>query len=367
MSHRVSVILLYMLAVLSGCERQYSLHPLVDIEYNSSSVDAVNVGYLLAQIEDHPEVSDNYLKLSDIYEKQGNNNEAIKLLQKGARATKENSVVLVALGRYYLQNGNLEELSAILNSLRNADPDNIDFLKLSSGYAFLLKDAENAIFFANRALLTNPVDDENLYLLANGKLLSKDSTSALNTFGEAYKLRKSYNNFSKVFDLALQLRQPNLASEYLDDFENTNKIVNCCYQWGALYNATGKRDSARWMLRNCEESVAARELLSYEMAKTYYPEQIDSALIYINEALGIEPRYLLALVFKAKALDRQGDFDQAMGIYESAIQIDSTYTIALDGLSNLERKVAYLRLVKRKENVQRDLELFKPLNSKTIN
>lgn len=367
MGHKVSIILLILLAVLSGCERENSLHPLVDLKYKSSSVDEAYVGYLLAQIEDHPEVSDNYVKLSDIYAKQGNNNAAIRLLQKGARASGGNSVVLLTLGKHYLQNGNMEELSVILRSLRNSDPDNIDFLKLSAGYAFLLKDAENALFFANRALLVNPVDDENFYLLANGQLLNKDSINALNTLGEAYRLRNSYQNFSKVFDLALQLRQPDLAREYLHDFESINKNVNCCFQWGALYNTTGKRDSARWMLRNCEEPGVARELVSYEIAKSFYPEQVDSVLLHTDEALSLQPRYLQALVLKAKLLDRQGNLEQARSFYESAIQIDSTYTIALQGLDNLERKVAYLRLVKRKENVQRDLELFKPLNSKKIN
>jgi tetratricopeptide (TPR) repeat protein len=107
--------------------------------------------------------------------------------------------------------------------------------------------------------------------------------------------------------------------------------------------------------------------VSYEIAKSFYPEQVDSVLLYTDEALSLQPRYLQALVLKAKVLDRQGNLEQARSFYESAIQIDSTYTIALQGLDNLERKVAYLRLVKRKENVQRDLELFKPLNSKKIN
>jgi tetratricopeptide (TPR) repeat protein len=367
MSHRISVILLFFLIVQVGCEPQFSLHPVVEINYNSSSVDAVYVRYLLNQIENHPEVSDNYIKLSGIYEKQGDINAAIKLLQKGTRLSGGNSEVIVELGKFYLQNGNLDELAVLLKLLRTKDPDNVNFLKLSSGYALLLRDAENVVFFANRALLANPVDDENLYLMASGKLLNKDSITALGIFAEAYKLRKSYANFSKTFDLAINLRLPDQARDYLIDFESSNNTVNCCYQWGSLYNAIGKRDSAKWVLRHCEEPLVAKELLSFEIAKTFYPENTDSVLFYVDRALNIQPQYLQALVLKAKTLDRQGNYDRAIGVYQSAIQMDSTYTLALQGLNNLERKVAYLRLVQRKESVQRDLEILKPLNSRTIN
>jgi tetratricopeptide (TPR) repeat protein len=73
------------------------------------------------------------------------------------------------------------------------------------------------------------------------------------------------------------------------------------------------------------------------------------------------------MVLKAKTLERLSNYEQAKNIYQSAIELDSTSTLAIEGLNNLERKVAYLRLVKRKESVQKDLEILKPLNSKTIN
>lgn len=367
MNRHLFKILSIILLSFAGCDPPVGIHSVVDLDQKVSTIDDTYVKYLLNQIQDDPKATDNYVKLSGIYEIQNKSEEAIRTLQKGVKATDENTKVLVELGKLYVKTENTDQLSDILKSLRNAEPDNIDFLKLSSGYALLLEDAENAVFFANRALLANPADDENYYLLASGKLLSKDSISALNTFEEAYRLRGSYDNFFKVFDLAINIGATEKAREYLLDFEDMNRAVNYCYHRGALYNATGKRDSARWVLQYCENAPIREERIDYELAKTFYPDQTDSVLFYVNKALEKQPGYLQALLLKAKTLDRQGNYNGARGVYEFAIQMDSTYTLATQGLNNLERKVAYLRLVKRKESLQRDLEILKPLNSKTIN
>ena len=107
--------------------------------------------------------------------------------------------------------------------------------------------------------------------------------------------------------------------------------------------------------------------INYELARSFYPQETDSVLHYINQFIEEKPNDLRGLVLKAKALENIKYYTEARKLYQAAIKIDSTATLAIDGLDNLERKVAYLRLVKRKESIQRDLEILKPLNSKEIN
>ncbi len=364
---RLAISAILMLAVFNGCKPDHGAHQMVDLKEEGSALDVTYVSYLLDQIEEDPEVSDNYVKLSSIYLKQRKTDDALRLLQKGAKETDGSVNVLVELGRIYLEQGKTDQLSSVLKSIKDKDPDNIDFLKLSAGYALRLKDYTNAIFFANRAMLTNPLDDENMFLLASAKLIDKDTLSALNVFLEAYEIKKSFKNFQEVFGLSVALKQTTEARDYLLDFESLNRDEDFCYQWGTLYNALGKRDSARFFLTSCNNPMAEEGQKDYEIAKTYFPYQPDSVITYVNRSLSQRPKSIPPMVLKAKALERQSNFDQAKNIYQSAILLDSTSTLAIDGLNNLERKVAYLRLIKRKESVEKDLEILKPLNSRTIN
>ena len=74
-----------------------------------------------------------------------------------------------------------------------------------------------------------------------------------------------------------------------------------------------------------------------------------------------------AHILKARTLEKINYVTDAKNLYLSALEIDSTSILAIKGLDNLERKVAYLRLVKRKEDIQRQVETLKPLIIKEIN
>ncbi len=357
------IIFLFILA----CRPDNNRHQIIEVAGESQDLSNFYITYLQEQIESDPEISDNYIKLADIYEKQLKKESAVTLLQKAARQTHEDTKVLLELGKLYLENQEVDRLSDILNTVRQKDPENIDFLKLSAGYALLRNDYTNAIFFANRAMLINPYDDENMFLLASAKLINKDSITALQNFEEAYQLKNSAKNFTGLFNLSLALGETSKARDYLIEFEKNHEDLNCCFFRGAYFNAANQKDSARTILKNCDETLFSEGRINYELARTFSPLETDSVLHYVNLFLESKPADIPGLVLKAKTLERINYFTDAKTLYQKAIKIDSTSRLATQGLENLERKVAYLRLIKRKENVQRELEIFKPLNSKEIN
>lgn len=353
--------------LLYGCESKYSMHEVVEIDNRGANLHDTYIRFLQDQIDSDPGVSENYIKLTSIYKEQERSDKAMLLLQRASRETKQDLSIMLELGKLYLEAGDVESLSAVLKSVRMEAGDNMDFLKLSAGYSLLRKDYTNAIFFANRAMLVNPYDDENTYFLASAKLINKDSISAYQSFVEAYNLKQSNKNFAKMYEMSLALKRFGEAKKYLVGFKHENEAVDCCYFWGSYYNSISQKDSAKTVLLNCDEARFSENRIPLELARAYFPRQIDSVLFYVDHFLKEKPNNVQGLVLKAKALERTGFYTESRTYYESAIKIDSTSTLALDGLNNLERKVAYLRLVKRKESVQRELDTFKPLNSKEIN
>jgi tetratricopeptide (TPR) repeat protein len=353
--------------LLAACEQEQGSHEIVDLKNTAKASEDVYIEYLLEEIDDSPDVSANYIKLTELYENQQKSTEKRRLLLKARRETNEDPEILVALGKIYLENNDAEELSPILRSIQEKDPENLGFLKLSAGYALLKNDYENAVFFANRGLLINPYDDECVYLLGEAKLMGKDSLSALEIFREAYALQNSRKNFDKVFETAVALKEAEEARTYLEKFEQHMPELETCYYWGMYYNRINQKDSARMVLSGCRPEAPRSVVVDFELARTYYPSQPDSVFYYLDRYLKTSPEDVQALVLKAKTLENMKYYTDARKIFQLAIKIDSTSTLAREGLNNLDRKVAYLRLKQRKENVKKEFESLKPLNSKEIN
>jgi tetratricopeptide (TPR) repeat protein len=364
---------MYIIAVCSicflfSCKQKISVHEIVHVDEKNKTSDDVYITYLSDQIDEYPEEGDNYLKLAKIYKRQNSITKSIVLLERANSRNPDNINVLIELASLYLLEENVDELSRSLNRLRRMDPDNMDFLKHSAGYSLLLKDYTNAIFFANRAMLANPHDNDNYFLRGMAQLIHKDSLNALSSFEEAYKLKNSYRNFASVFDVAVAVEDKDKAKWYFDDYNDKVANTFLCYEWGVYVNEFGNSDSARKILKECLEASAEEPRVKFELAKNYFrANEIDSAILYVDQYIQSNPGGTDMYVLKAQALEKRSYYTEAKKLYNYALEIDSTSTLANRGLENLERKVAYLRLVKRKEEVQKQVETLKPLNSKEIN
>ena len=243
----------------------------------------------------------------------------------------------------------------------------MDFLKLSSGHSLLQRDITNAIFYANRAMLANPYDDENYYLRGSAQLLNNDSINAISSLEEAYNLKKSYKNFAKYFDVILALKKYDPARTLLDDYALKNPEAELCNKQGAYFVATKEWKKAKSILLSCLDLKEDEQQIKLELAKIYYRyNESDSSLHYVNDFLNANPNSTSAMILKAKTLEQISYFTEARKLYNAALEVDSTSTLAIKGLENLDRKVAYLRLKKRKESLQRQVEVLKPLNSKEL-
>jgi len=368
MKHLLYIIALCSLCFLFSCKQKISVHEIVHVDEKEETSDDVYISYLSNQIDKYPDEGDNYLKLAKIYQKQNSITKSTVLLERANSENPDNVNVLIELSSLYLLEQNIDKLSRSLNRLRKIDPDNMDYLKLSAGYSLLMKDYTNAIFFANRAMLANPYDNDNYFLRGKAQLIHKDSLNALSSFEEAYKLKRSYRNFTHLFDVATAVHDKEKAKSYYDDFRDKGAYNSLCYQWGTYQNEFGDRDLARSILKKCLESSPGKHKIKFELAKNYFrANEIDSALLFIDQYIQSNPSGTEMYVLKAKALEKRSYFTEARKLYNHALEIDSTSTLARRGLENLERKVAYLRLIRRKKDVQRQVETLKPLNAKEIN
>lgn len=356
------------LVLFLGCKPKNGAHKIVYTEEQNRASEEVYINYLTEQIEDYPDEVDNYIKLANLYKEQNKDSKAIVLLQDAEIENPKNIDILINLSKFYLQNKNIEKLSLALNTLLEIAPDNMDYLKLSAGYSILLEDHTDALFFANRALLANPFDHESLYIRGCAQLINRDSLDAMISFEEAYQLKNTYTNFAKLFDVALAMGDHSKAGKYLNEITIKNTSLQLYYEWGAYYNKIGENDSSKMFLLKCLKEKPEEPRINFELAKNYYgANNIDSTLYFADKYLDTNPKGTGAYVLKAKAMEKRYQYTEAKQIYIQALKIDNTSILARKGLDNLERKVAYLRLKKRKQEIQKQVETLKPLDSKEIN
>ncbi len=364
----IYIFFLFIVGQFFTCKPKYGAHKMIHTEKSNHTSDEVNISYLTDQIEDYPQEEDNYLKLANIYQAQDNYSKAIAILQEAEKENPKNTSILINLSTFYLQEKNIENLLLTLNALKEIAPDNMHYLKLVAGYYILIEDHSEALFFTNRALIANPFDHESFYNRGWAQLINKDSLDALISFEEAYQLKNSYQNFAKLFDVSLAMGLHDNARKYLEETTNKSGMVRLDFEWGAYYNKIEERDSSRMFLMKCVQEKPEETRVYFELAKNYFGvRQYDSSLYYIHHYIDTNPKGTGAYVLKAQALEKKYLFSEARQIYIHALELDSTSTLAAKGLDNLERKVAYLRLKKRKQEVERQVETLKPLDTKEIN
>lgn len=358
----------FQLIILLGCSPKKGHHPVVPLSAQESFDESSYISYLKQQMEDFPEAQGSYLKLAAIYQRKNDWYAAKKILLKARRINPNDAEVMISLGYVYLHNKDDAHLYDLLNELRKQAPEKEGFLKLSAYYALLKKDYSNASFFSNSAFLANPYDDENSTLIGKALLMNKDSLGALAKYYDAFNLNKNYLNFARLFKLAINTRRVEEARKYMDEFMNEVPSVDICYERGMYLTALDLLDSAKQVLSNCINTSDPYPGINFELAKIYLRQnQLDSSLYYIKKYNSLRPDKIEGYVFAAKVYDKQKQYAKAKDNFLFALKIDSTSIIAKKGLNNLDRKIAYLQLKRRKEAVQRQINQLKPLNAKEVN
>ena len=353
--------------LITNCGPRRASFEIVELPAKQNNQAELFIPYLKQQIEHQPKEPSNYLKLAGIYIQQNKITEAKALLENAQSIQSKNVEILATLSKIYLNEGDTLSLRNSVSRLRKLDPEFELTLVLSAEYALLVNEPNNVIYYANRAILKNPYNDNCRTLLGKAYLIKRDSSNALQNFEQAYAMHSTYQNFSSLFSLVLSLEQLEAARSLISGYEMDGLSHTACLEWSMYYNEIHLYDSARLFLDKCKNEFPEQTKSLLEWTNYYYGTKNDSALQTLNLYLYHNPKDLKALILKARIKSESGDTREAIDLYKSVLLSDSTITIARTELDNLERKVAYLRLVQRKDETQKQLDMIKPLGTKQIN
>jgi tetratricopeptide (TPR) repeat protein len=357
----------FVIIIVANCGHRQASYEIVELPVNHINQDEIFIPYLRQQISRQPNEPSNYLKLAGIYLNQSKFNEAKALLQNANSRQENNLEILAMLSKIYLSEKDTSSLRANVSRMRKLDPEYDGTLIFSAEYGLLTQQPDNAIYYANRAILKNPYNDNCRILLGKAYLMKRDSTTALQNFHQAFSMHSSNENFSNLFSLLLATGQFEESKALIAEFESEETSAQTCLEQAMYFNAVQQYDSARLSLDICRIEIPDEKTALFEWAKYYFATKNDSALQTVNLYLYHYPEDTRAIILKARMKSAAGATMEAIDLYTLALLSDSSSVIARTELENLEGKVAYLRLVKRKDETQKQLEIIKPLGAKQIN
>lgn len=325
--------------------------------------------YLQSEIRNHPEVIENYLALADIKISEDKLVEAKNLLKLVYGRDPQNPRVVSGLASCYIADREFNKALALMRLASERGVKSLAIYKnMAKAYYFSGK-FKLAEYYLNRALQLEKNDWELNYLKGEIAQIENDTTVAFRYYEKAYELYPSDTVFNKMFDFAMARGNMKRSSRYISkNYIKHPGSPDLMYRAGNYYRVRGKVDTSYYLYRQLMSLEPGRVRSYNGLANSFYAQgKYDSALLYAGQALAMDSTAIYSHLIKARALVKRYHYKDAFQEYEHILVMDSTYTIARDELEKLNKKIAYLRSLKKYKESQEELNMIKPLKPKTLN
>jgi len=364
------VLILFVISIVfNSCAKKFGKDEIRSFDSDEKETQVLRATYLQSEIRKHPNVVRNYLVLADIKMSEGKLVEAGNLLKFVYAKEPENPRVVSGLAECYIANREYAEALALMRLAGARGVQSLGICKNMAKACYLTGKFEQGLFYLNRALKIDNNDWELFLLKAEIARESSDTTEAFKYYEMAYELNPSDTVYNKMFDLAMDKKDNRRSSKYISkQFIRHPGSPDLLFRAGKYFSLHGKVDTSYYLYRKLTNIEPGNARGYNELANSFYEQaKYDSALFYADCAIEIDPKFINPRLVRARTLEKQYHYTDARIEYVSILEVDSTFTIAGNELKKLNRKVAYLRQLKKYEERKEEMKMFKPLKSKTLN
>lgn len=161
------------------------------------------------------------------------------------------------------------------------------------------------IFYLNNGQL-----EEAVTYLKRSLALKPDFDLALDGMGLAFFMQREFEQAISYFKKCLEINP---------------KMTDAHNHLGTVYQEMGLLDEAEASFRNASADLLyhSRELPLYNIARLYFTRQkFQEAMDYVNQALIINRRMVLAMNLKGILYENMGKFSDAVTAYQDALKIN---------------------------------------------
>jgi tetratricopeptide (TPR) repeat protein len=238
---------------------------------------------------------------ADLYVKMGRPLEAIRAFVELMEAAELNDAEVLSLARMQLRHGRIEDAGRTVTSLLQRKPDDPEALAIKA----------ELFMRAGEEMAATKLMDE--LLTKHPNLVSARVLRA------RYFLNNGYPQYAEQ-DLALIQGAPAKETEVV---ELKARAFNALRRYG---------DTVELLTPLLEERPRDADLLGIMAETRLYLDELDEAHSLVDRTLALRPKNPRALYVRAKAYEKQNDFNQAIFNYQQAVQADPGFWPALSRL-----------------------------------
>jgi len=270
-------------------------------------------------IDMKPSAMSYFLLKGKIEQRLNKPNDAIESLLIAEKLGSQDKKLFEILASEYLQIGEVEKAKASVDRLIDLRPDASSY-SLRGDVLLAIGDSAQAIGNYKRALV------------ANGSL-----KAVVEQLAEIYKAKGDNDAAGKV----------------LNSYLAGNNDLELLLEKARLLSTVEDYDSAKHIYYQILSQDTSDYLVYYELSDIYYLQfKYDSAEYMAQKALDLNSKLHGAQLTLARVLDKRRRYQEAMSIYETILEQDSTNNLAAEELANLKRKVAYLWQLEQQQMAQ---------------
>ena len=190
-----------------------------------------------------------------------------------------------------------------------------------------------------------------------------DTTTALQSFNKSKNSPSSkYESLKYLAVIHMELEDYDNAREYLlanlDSHPTDRELLMAK---AALYTRMIQPDSALIIYQILRDNDSTDWVPLYELALVHFQRRrYDSTLYYTDRTLQLNKDHLPSILTQARVYDRRTYYGTSIKKYQEILEIDSTYTPAVEELAKLRGKIAYLQKIRENREANSQVEIISP-------
>ena len=355
-------VILCMAISIGACKQPDRNYPMVNTPVADQGFYQAGIEEVDKKVRSSPENPDAYFKKALYLQAAGQIDEALSTVKQAINLDPVPDYLFTEADLLF-QKQQYELALARISRAQILGGDYPDLWHLMAKLNYLQGNFEGALDEINVAVSKYPKDLN--YYCTKGKIqwALNDTTAALESFKKSVGSPESeYESLKHLAVISREIEAYDSARIYLSaNLKNNPNDRDLLLEKATLHTVLFQPDSALAIYHILRDQDSSDWVPLFESALVHFQRRrYDSTLYYTDQTLQFNSDHLPSILTQARVFDRRTYYGTSIKKYQEILEIDSTYTPAVEELAKLRGKIAYLQKIQKDREANSQVETISP-------
>jgi tetratricopeptide (TPR) repeat protein len=268
--------------------------------------------------------------------------EALSDVNQALQLSPQNTTYTITLGDIYFAMGNIENCRKALITAADNDPANVEPILKLAELDLILKDYDKMNLYLQKVLSIERHNSQAYFMQAIAFKEQGDTNKAMQSLIKATTYNpEHYDAFVQAGIITAHQRNP-IAEEFLQTAINISPELTEARYALAMYYQDNEFIEQAVQQYNVILTIDPNHVLShYNLGYIELVEKnnFKKSITHFTEAIKLNPNYAEAYYNRGYCYELIGEIEAARGDYQKALQVQTNFRKAIDGLNRLDRMI----------------------------